>query len=100
MLDVIRGMELDAEDDRKELYRSGMIAFERMRLREESHRLGEDVTITAERLLPLLSDLATLEGSLYGQIVRSRLDVIRGFEGIVDANEKEKVLQEYLFENL
>jgi hypothetical protein len=47
-----------------------------------------------------LSDLATLEGSLYREIVKVRLDVIREFENLVDENEKEKVLQKHLFSHL
>lgn len=99
-LGVIKGVELESENDRKNLYRSGMLAFERLRLKEASHKLGDMPVLSAERLLPLLSDLSSLEGSLYRDIVRSRLDVISKFEKLVDADEKEKVLQAHLFENL
>lgn len=100
LLGLIRSVELDDEEDRKHLYRSGMLAFERLRLRQETHLLSQLPQLTAERLLPLLSDLATLEGSLYRDIVRTRLDVIKEFKNLVDGNEKEKVLQKHLFENL
>jgi Histidine kinase-, DNA gyrase B-, and HSP90-like ATPase len=100
LLGLIRGIELEDEEERKQLYRSGMLAFERLRLREESHLLADSPQLTAAVLLPLLSDLASLEGSLYREIVRVRLDVIKEFENLVDANEKEKVLQKHLFANL
>ena len=102
LLGLIRGIELDPkqEKDRVGLYRSGMLAFERLRLREEAHRLSTMSHLTAEALLPLLSDLSTLEGSLYLEIVRVRLDILKEFEDLVDANEKEKVLQRHLFDNL
>ena len=100
LLGLIRGVELEDEEQRKQLYRSGMLAFERLRLRQEAHLLSQLSNLTAENLLPLLSDLATLEGSLYRDIVRTRLDVIEEFESLVDDNEKEKVLQKHLFENL
>lgn len=100
LVGVIKGVEVDDEEDRKSLYRSGMLAFERLRLREAAHLLGSDSELTAAHLLPLLADLATLEGSLYREIVKSRLDVIRKFEKLVDGNEKEKVLQQHLFDNL
>jgi hypothetical protein len=77
-----------------------MLAFERLRLREEAHLLTQGQQLTAELLLPLLSDLAVLEGSLYREIVKVRLEVIKEFENLVDANEKEKVLQKHLFSNL
>jgi hypothetical protein len=99
-LGVILGVELESEDDRKVLYRSGMLAFERLRLRDASHALGTLTALTVENLLPLLSDLSALEGSMYRDIVRSRLDVISKFENLVDVDAKEKVLQKHLFENL
>jgi hypothetical protein len=77
-----------------------MLAFERLRLQEEAHLLSQGPQLTAALLLPLLSDLSTMEGSLYREIVKVRLDVINKFENLVDANEKEKVLQKHLFSNL
>jgi hypothetical protein len=102
LLGLIRGIELEETQtqDRLNLYRSGMLAFERLRLREETHRLSQLPQLTAEQLLPLLSDLSTLEGSLYLEIVRVRLDVLGEFESLVDIDEKEKVLQKHLFDNL
>jgi hypothetical protein len=99
-LGVILGVELESEDDRKALYRSGMLAFERLRLKEASNNLGNLPVLSAERLLPLLADLSMLEGSMYRDIVRARLDVIVKFENLIDANAKETVLQQHLFENL
>jgi hypothetical protein len=100
LLGLIRGVEIEDEEERKQLFRSGMLAFERLRLREEGHLLAQGPQLTAALLLPLLSDLSILEGSLYREIVKVRLDVIREFENLVDANEKEKVLQKHLFTHL
>ena len=100
MLGLIEGVELEEPDERKILYRAGVLAFERLRLRDASHRLAELPVMTAKALLPLLSDLTALEGSMYRDIVRERLEVINKFVGIVDADEKERVLQECLFQNL
>jgi hypothetical protein len=100
MLGLIRGVQLESEEQRRDLYKSGMLAFERLRLREESHLLGDIDNMSVEKILPLLSDLSSLEGSLYREIVKSRIDVIRKFEDLVDVNVKEKILQEHLFNNL
>jgi hypothetical protein len=100
LLGLIRGVEVDGNEERIQLYRSGMLAFERLRLREEGALLAQGPQLTAAVLLPLLSDLSLLEGSLYREIVKVRLQVIRDFEGLVDVNEKEKVLQKHLFKNL
>jgi hypothetical protein len=98
-LGIIRSVELDDEEDRKSLYRSGILAFERLRIREESHLLST-IEPTADNLLPLLSNLADMEAALYYDIIKSRMEVIREFEKIVDGKEKEKVLQKHLFKNL
>jgi hypothetical protein len=100
LLGLIRGLEIEDEQERNQLFRSGMLAFERLRLREEAHLLSQRPHLTASVLLPLLSDLSMLEGSLYREIVKARLDVIKEFENLVDGNEKEKVLQKHLFNNL
>jgi hypothetical protein len=100
LLGLVGGVDLEDESERRSLYRSGMLAFERLRVREESDRLATTGQWTAAELLPLLADLETFEGALYRDIVKSRLDVIKRFEGLVDADEKEKVLQAHLFENL
>lgn len=102
LVGMIGSLRLDEarESDRKELYRSGIVAFERLRLSEESSRLSTMKELTVEALLPMFVDLASLEGALYADIVRSRLQVLKSFEGLVDADAKERVLQEHLFKNL
>lgn len=97
MIGMIRGLHIDDGNQRRDLFRSSIVAFERLRLRDAAHMLTE---ITAEKLLPLLADLSTLEGSLYRDIISSRVEVIQKFENLVDADEKEKILQKHLFENL
>lgn len=100
MLGLIGGVEVEKQEDRRNLYKAGVLAFERMRLREASHILGQMNELTAETILPLLSDLGALEGSMYRDIVRERLAVIKAFTGLVDDNAKEKVLQKSLFDNM
>lgn len=100
MLGVIQGIEIESEDERKELYKAGVLAFERLRLKEAGHQLANLDALTAKNLLPLLSDLSSLEGSMYRDIVKQRIGVIEKFNGLVDDNEKEKVLQECLFKHM
>ncbi len=100
LIGLIEGIELENEGQRLDLFRSGVAAFERLRLREASHLLAEESVLTPEKLLPLLSDISALEGALYRDVVRSHLDVLKAFEGLVDADAREKVLQKHLFDNL
>ncbi|MBS3019190.1 hypothetical protein DJFAAGMI_01930 [Comamonas sp. PE63] len=100
MLGVIQGIEIENEEERKDLYKAGVLAFERLRLKEASHQLANLEELTARNLLPLLSDLSALEGSMYRDIVKQRLGVIAKFNGLVNDDEKEKVLQECLFKHM
>nr|WP_225623280.1 hypothetical protein [Klebsiella michiganensis] len=62
--------------------------------------LADDMVLDASKLLPLLAKQDDLEATLYYEIAKSRVDVIKQFENLVDKNEKEKVLQKYLFTHL
>ncbi|HDS1675908.1 TPA: ATP-binding protein [Stenotrophomonas maltophilia] len=102
LIGLIEGLPLDdeREQDRAELFRSGVLAFERLRLKEAAHRLENLSVLSADHLLPLLMNQEYYEASLYGDIVKSRVEAIRKFRDLADAQAKEKVLQEHLFKNL
>ena len=95
----LSALPLDDEEDRKLLYRHGILAFERMRMRGSTQELIDSVH-DIDKLLTVLADRDALEASLYRDIVESRLDAIRQFQGIVDEHSKERALQEYLFDHL
>jgi hypothetical protein len=95
----LSALPVDDEDDRKLLYKHGILAFERMKLRGSTDEFVAGVE-SADKLLAVLADRDALEDSLYRDIVRSRLEAIRAFQKIVDADEKEKLLQKYLFDHL
>lgn len=87
------------EDDRKLLYRHGIYAFERMRIRESTDELIASVH-DVDKLLVVLADRDAWEASLYRDIVKSRLDAIKNFQGLVDDDDKERALQEYQLDHL
>lgn len=95
----LSALPVDDEEDRKTLYKHGILAFERMELRGSTDEFVGGLE-NAEKLLAVLADRDALEDSLYRDILQSRLEAIRAFQGLVDANEKEKVLQKYLFDHL
>ena len=95
----LSALPVDEDDDRRLLYRHGIYAFERMRLRGSEAEFANAV-LDIEQLFRVLADRDALEASLYSDIVMSRLDAIRAFQKIVDADAKEKVLQKYLFDHL
>lgn len=95
----LSALPLDEEEDRKLMYRHGILAFERMKLRGSTEELVTSIE-SADRLLAVLADRDSLEASLYRDIVKSRLDAIRDFQTIIDEDAKERVLQKYLFDHL
>lgn len=95
----LSALPVDDQDDRKLLYRHGILAFERMRIRGSAEELVDSVH-NVDKLLSVLADRDALEASLYRDIVKSRLDAIKDFQGLVDEDAKERVLQKYLFDHL
>ena len=95
----LSALPLDDEQDRRVLYRHGILAFERMKLRGSTDELADHIS-DVPKLLEILADRDALEASLYRDIVRSRLKVIRDFLKLIDEDALEKVLQKSLFKNL
>lgn len=95
----LSALPVDDEEDRKLMYRHGILAFERMKLRGSTEEFVTSIE-SADRLLAVLADRDSLEASLYRDIVKSRLDAIRDFQAIIDEDAKERVLQKYLFDHL
>jgi Histidine kinase-, DNA gyrase B-, and HSP90-like ATPase len=95
----LSALHVESDDDRKVLYRHGILAFERMKLRGSNEEFVAGIA-NVDKLLALLADRDSLEASLYRDIVQSRLGAIQEFAKIVDEDAKEKVLQKYLFDHL
>ncbi len=95
----LSSLPIDEEDDRKLMYKHGIMAFERMKLRGSTEELAANIE-NVDKLLGMLADRDALEATLYRDIVQSRLDAIKDFQKIVDEDAKEKVLQKYLFDHL
>lgn len=92
-----------AKDDpgvRRTLYKHGILAFEKLRFKEA---LDAVERVQEPKDLELLNEFVTgfddLEAAYYHEILRGRLEVIKHFEKVVDT-EKEKVIQEHVFEHL
>jgi hypothetical protein len=103
MIGTIAGLPLErkhAAEDRISLFRAGILAFERVGLREVYEELEALSAVTAEDVLPLLASQETYEAGLWVDILRSRIEAISRFQDLTRNDEREKVLQEHLFNNL
>lgn len=95
----LSALPVENEEDQKLMFKHGVLAFERMKLRGSTEDLVNNIHNT-EKLLTVLADRDALEASLYRDIVKSRLEAIKQFQALVDEDAKERVLQEYLFDHL
>ena len=103
MIGTISALPMEKKNEkanRAELYRSGVLAFERIGLRETSEQLDMLGDFDAEQLLQLLGAQDEYEAALWDDILRSRIEAIKRFENLTKANEKENVLRNHLFDHL
>lgn len=87
-------------DEKVELFKHGIIAFESFKMKDELSQLERISTENMEGFLSVAGELDVLEQRLYYQIVRERLSVIQQLQKVVDENALEKVVQHHLANNL
>jgi hypothetical protein len=103
MIGTIASIELERgvpEESRNALFRAGVLAFERIGLRQVSDELESLSSVNANDLLALLGRQDFYESAMWADILRSRVEAIGQFKNLTKANEKEKVLQTHLFDHL
>lgn len=96
----INQLPIDDHDQKRQLFISGILAFEGFRFRRILHKLDEISTENLEVLNDVFVQLDDLEASAYYQIAKERLEVIDRLTGLVDDNAKEKALQSHLYQHL
>lgn len=96
----INQLPIDEDNQKRQLFVSGILAFESLKLRNMLHRLDKVSTENLGALNEVFVQLDDLEASVYYQIAKERLEVIRKLHGLVDESAKEKVLQDHLYRHL
>ena len=87
-------------EEKQELLKHGILAFESLRLRKELDRLNSLDESDLQTFLKLAGSIDSIAATHYYQVVMSRLEVIEKMEQIVDEGALEKVVQRYLAEHL
>jgi hypothetical protein len=88
------------DDDKKELLKASILAFESYRRKQELDRLEALRDETVDQVLEIFKSIDDLELSYYGQIVKMRVGVIRTLQEKLKENDKELVLRDYIFDHL
>lgn len=100
MFQKIEGLKSADDNTKKELYRSSILAFEKLALSHNLSKLKDVNERNIKLLINLFRDIDDIEGTHYYQITKGRLNVLEKFKSLMEPETKEKVLQEYLFEHL
>lgn len=101
VIGAVAALQLPNEAQRPTLYKSSILAFERIALESTLQELEKFADgLFAVDVLPLLATARSYEDALYLQILRSRLEAIEKLEGMINRDELEKVLQKHLFDNM
>lgn len=90
----------DDENERADLFRYGVIAFEKMRARKSLSDLENVDVHDVQGFLRAFQEVDEVEAALYHETVRGRVDIIRKYQCLVDADALEKELQKELFKHL
>jgi hypothetical protein len=90
----------DAMIKKKELYKYGILAFEKLKLKNSLSSLGRIKSADDVKLAAIFTDLTDIEASMYYDIASERVAVIKKFKEQLDVNTRENLLRNYLFDNL
>lgn len=93
--------QIPADDSKKrEVIKYSVLAFEKLRYANKLSAI-EDINLESlESIKDVFLGLDELEATLYYQIIRERIEIIKKFQQITDDDMREKVIQEYLFNHL
>jgi len=96
----INQITVEREDDRRQLFAHGVLAFESLRYKENLDALDQVSTENLQALTQIFTNLDDIEATLYHQIVKERVQVIRTLREKVEENAREKAIQQHLFDHL
>lgn len=100
LLGKIEALEA-GEAHKKELYKASMLAFERLSITHQLSILNSlETEKDFERISKIFGELTELERALYYDIAKSRVEIIKKLEKIIDEDKKERVIQELIFKAL
>ena len=93
--------QIEADDNKKrEILKYSVLAFEKLRYANKLSNIDNINIETLESIKDVFLGLDELEATMYYQIVKERIEIIRKFQQITDDNMREKVIQQYLFNHL
>lgn len=99
MFGKIESLSIGDQESKAELYRSSVLAFEKLSLRDMLSVLNDLEDADLDLLTKLFANIDEIEASHYYEIIKGRLEVLDQFMKLVPES-KERALQEYIFDHL
>ena len=88
------------EDEKKQLFKHSVLAFESLRYKESLDALDKLSPQNTAAFVKIFIDCDDIEAALYHQIVKERLQIIEKLHSQVGQNALEKVVQKHLYNHL
>lgn len=93
--------QIVADDDKKkEILKYSILAFEKLKYTKHLSAIDEIKPENFEVFKEVFTGLDEIEATLYYQIIRERMEVIKAFKNITEENALEKVIQTHLYNHL
>lgn len=96
----INQLSLDDAEEKKTLLKYSIVAFESFKYKNNLQALEDLAPEDIATFGSLFSAYDDIEATLYYQIVKERLAVIKALQEKVDDNARERVIQEHIYKHL
>ncbi|KAF5065879.1 Histidine kinase-, DNA gyrase B-, and HSP90-like ATPase [anaerobic digester metagenome] len=90
----------NSPEEYKVLLKHSILAFETLRYRDQLDIIDNITDENVEEIVKIFETYDNIEASLYHSIAKGRIKIIRELSEKIDTNEKEKVLQRFIFDHL
>lgn len=96
----IQSLPIDSEEDQTNLFKHGILAFERLRLKEYHKKLEALTLFNSEQFGVIVESIDEIEAGYYYEITNERLEVIKTLDKLSDDNALEREIQKHVFDHL
>jgi len=96
----IHSLPMDSEEDKTNLFKHGILAFERLKLKEYHEKLEQLTTFNSKQFGLIVDSVDEIEAGYYYEITNERLEIIKKLESLEDDNALEAELQKHIFEHM
>ncbi len=96
----INQLTLESDEQRKTLFKHAILAFETLNYKENLDALENIDPTNIGLFAQIFSDHSDIEATLYHQITKARVMVIKALQEKIEHNALEKVVQKHLYNNL